>query len=172
MSVPYSTQSNEDLIDYEPPHKKMKYESILIQFDVGFLSPSSSNILILDKNTEMYMYNEKPIMQFQTVEGADIYIIGNMIENIIDINKGYTLDEIYNYFINGKLHIGSVSHNDGKYVKNHMIIKNISTLEHDDNSEIKLHYTTSKKNINNVAWKTIQWDLFSDYVPQFLFNNY
>ena len=174
-------QFNQDLNDYTPPNKKMKYEPILIQFDVGFLLPSSK-IYILGKNIKCYDYNEKyrPILHFQTVEGADIYLIGNMnkdnkdnIDNIdiIDLNKGYTLDEIYNYFINGKLHIGTNSHYNGIH-KNPYFINNISELNHEDNSEIKLHYTTSKKNVNNVAWRTIQWDLFSDYVPQFAFYNY
>ena len=169
--------SNQDLGDYTPPHKKMKYEPVLIQFDVGFLLPSSK-IYILGKNIKCYDYNEnyRPILQFQSVEGADIYLIGNMhkdnIDNIdIDLNKGYTLDEIYNYFINGKLHIGTNSHYNGIH-KNPYFINNISELNHEDNSEIKLHYTTSKKNVNNVAWRTIQWDLFSDYVPQFVFYNY
>ena len=169
----YSIQINQLENDYdimnEPPRKKMKHEPKLIQFDVGYLIPSS-NILILKKTSEPYKYNEnyKPILHFQSVEGADVYIIANMVENTIDINKGYTLDEIYNYFINGKFHIGSVQHYVGNYKINNIIIRNINILDHDDNSEIKIHYTTSIKTQNplNVAWRTIHWDLFSEYVPQ------
>ncbi len=167
----YSIQINQLDNDYdsmnEPPRKKMKYTSELIQFDLGCVIPSS-NILILKKTSEPYDYNEnyKPILHFQSVEGADIYIIANMVENTIDINKGYTLDEIYNDFINGKFHIGTVQYYIGNYKINNLIIRNITIFDHDDNSEIKLHYTTSNKNPLNVGWRTLRWDLFSEYVPQ------
>ena len=171
---------NQEETSIEPPRKKMRMEPLLIQFDVGELS-EDGNIHILktrlEKN-EKYEYNEKyrPVLQFQYVErGVDVYIIGNMIPNsiYIDINKGYTLDEIYKYFIDGNFMIGTINYFYSNNFENYkFIIKNINTLEHEDNSEIKLHYTTSKKNVNNVAWRTIQWDLFSDYVPQFIFYNY
>ena len=165
---------------YEPPSKKMKYESKLIQFSVGYLLKDGSICLTEDKVDKVdkvdelvkreFNTNFKPVLQFQTVEGADIYMIGNLHNDfdydIFDINKGYTLDEIYNYFINGKFHIGSVQHYNNDYRNGIYNIRNINTLDNDNNSEIKLHYTTSRNNSINVAWRSITWDLFSDYVPQ------
>ena len=157
------------------PHKKMKYETKFINFRLGYFNEKDNNIQILSndklelfntENTEninQYKPQYKPILYFQSVDCADIYIIANMIQNNIDINKGYTLDEIFTSFINNKFHIGSIQHYNNK---DQYTIKNIKKLEDDDNSEIKLHYTTSKKNPNNIAWRTITWDLFEEYVPQ------
>lgn len=152
----------------ENPHKKMKHENKLINFQLGYFN-EEDNIQILSndkkiENTEN-INQYKPILHFQSAEGADIYIIANMIQNNIDINKGYTLDEIFTNFINNKFHIGTIQHYNNK---EQYIIKNIKTLEDDDNSEIKLHYTTSKKDPNNIAWRTITWDLFEEYVPQYI----
>ena len=158
---------------YEPPRKKMKYESKLLQFSVGYLLKDGTICLNENKDDkveglEILEFNKvfKPVLHFQSVEGADIYMIANMVEHTIDINKGYTLDEIYNYFINGKFHIGSVQYYIGNYKINNLIIRNITIFDHDDNSEIKLHYTTTNKNPLNVGWRTLRWDLFSEYVPQ------
>jgi len=152
----------------ENPHKKMKYENKLINFQLGYLN-DENNIHILAYNTKIentFNNNQyKPILHFQSAEGADIYIIANMIQNNIDINKGYTLDEIFTNFINNKFHIGTIQHYNNK---EQYIIKNIKTLEDDDNSEIKLHYTASKKDPNNIAWRSITWDLFEEYVPQYI----
>ena len=165
---------------YEPPRKKMKYESKLLQFSVGYLLKDGTICLNENKDDkveglEILEFNKvfKPVLHFQSVEGADIYMIGNLHNNldydIFDINKGYTLDEIYNYFMNGKFHIGSVQHYNNDYMNGIYNIRNINTLDDDNNSEIKLHYTTSRSNSINVAWRSITWDLFSEYVPQTIF---
>jgi hypothetical protein len=165
---------------YEPPRKKMKYESKLLQFSVGYVLKDGTICLTENKNDkvdglEILEFNKvfKPVLQFQSVEGADIYMIGNLHNNldydIFDINKGYTLDEIYNYFMNGKFHIGSVQHYNNDYKNGIYNIRNINTLDDDNNYEIKLHYTTSRTNSINVAWRSITWDLFSEYVPQTIF---
>jgi hypothetical protein len=154
----------------EPPRKKMKCEPLLIQFDVGKLDDNGDVHILLEKyETNVYTEDFKPVLHFQTVEGADYYMIANMIPNsiYIDINKGYTVDEIYKYFITGNFMIGTINYyyfTIHKYYK--FIIKNLNNLDHDDNSEIKLHYTTNRSNPLNVAWRTINWDLFSDYVIQ------
>ena len=36
----------------------------------------------------------------------------------------------------------------------------------EENNEIRLHYTKSRNEIGNVAWRTINWDLFYDFVPK------
>ena len=163
---------------YEPPCKKIKYEYELTQFDVGYLT-RDGEILILENKYVDIEYNDKfykPILHFQTVEFAEIFIIGNLNNNDnnnndtydtvdIDINKGYTLNEIFNYFNRGLFHIGTVHYYDDDTRKGINIIKNIHKLDHESNSEIKLHYTTNRKNKENVAWRSIIWDLFSEFVP-------
>ena len=169
---------------YEPPSKKIKYECELIQFDVGYLT-KDNEILILEnkyENTEYISKFYKPILHFQTVDFADIYMIGNLNNNnnnnidnpnitdntnIIDINKGYTLDEIFNYFIKGMFSIGLVRHFDEDTKKGIPIIKEIYDFDHESNSEIKLHYTTNRQYEENVAWRSINWDLFSEFTIKY-----
>jgi len=164
---------------YEPPCKKFKYECELIQFDVGYLTKDGEILILENKYVDIEYIDKfyKPILHFQTVEFAEIYIIGNLNNNIdnpditdntniININKGYTLNEIYNYFNRDLFHIGTVQYHDDDTRKGINIIKNIHKLDHESNSEIKLHYTTNRKNKENVAWRSITWDLFSEFVPQ------
>lgn len=161
---------------YEPHSKRVKYDYELIRFDIGYLT-KDGEILILENNYEITEYSSKfykPIMHFQSVDFVDIYIIGNLNNNnnaaciidIIDINKGYTLDEIYNYFIKGIFSIGLLRYFDEDTNKGIRIIKDIYNLDHESNSEIKLHYTTNRQHQENVAWRSITWDLFSDFLPK------
>ena len=149
----------------EPPYKKFKsnHETQYVKFSRAYVSVEGYLILLNNIENDKYYRQYTPVLKFQTVEGADIYIISDIYNDLIDINKNYTLDEIYNYFINGKFNIGSIKHNDSY---SNGIIKNINNLYHDDNSEIKLHYSTTRINSSNVAWRTITWDLFEIYVPQ------
>ena len=150
----------------EPPYKKFKsnHEPQYVKFSRAYLTVEGYLILLNNIETDKYYRQYTPVLHFQTVEGADIYIISDICTDLIDINKTYTLDQIHNYFINGKFNIGSKKHNDAYYRNG--IIKNINNLYHDDNSEIKLHYSTTRLNSSNVAWRTITWDLFEIYVPQ------
>ena len=82
---------------------------------------------------------------------------------LVLINKGYTINEIFNNFINGKYLIGTLKY----YYKNNYnngIIDDISMYQDDVNDEIRLHYTKSRCESGNVAWRTITWDLFEKYV--------
>ena len=174
---------------YEPTKKKMKYEegevecalkSNLLQFKIGYIT-TSGNILLDNKNIkdDDYPYDDdnntlligshkKPfeisLLHFQTFEGGEVYLIEDNWTKI-GLNKYYTINEIYNNFINGKYLIGSLKY----YYKNNYkngIIDDVSEFHDESNSEIRLHYTTSRHEIGNVAWRTITWDLFSEFVPK------
>ena len=161
----------------EPLQKKMKYDHVpkLYQFGVGYVSEDDNTVLL--NNNENNTLKNIPIMHFQTVEGADIYIIANMkynfinldinhvIDSYIDINKGYTLNEIFTKLMNGNFSIGTIQH----YGRNHYykgIISNIRKFEDEDNYEIKLHYTKTRDYPKNIVWRTLSWDLFEEYVPE------
>ena len=163
---------------YERPSKIFKYECELIQFDLGYLT-KDGEILILENKYVDIEYNDKmykPILHFQTINYAKIYIICNLnnnidndyITDIIDITKGYTLNEIFNYFIKGIFSIGLLQYFDEDTNKGISIIKDIHDLYHESNSEIKLHYTTNRQTEGNVAWRSITWDLFLEFIPQII----
>ena len=117
--------------------------------------------------------NNKPIevyiLNFQTFEGGEAYLISNNNDNTdkirkIDINKGYTINEIFNNFMKGDYFIGILHHYYKTYYR-HGIITNVSTFNDKNNDEIKLHYTQDRSYKGNVAWRTITWDLFENFVP-------
>jgi hypothetical protein len=178
----------------EPPKKKIKYdeEIELYQFQIGYLTKKgyilleNKNLLgngceldYLDKDTENNIENdnytilldrhnrpfEMYILQFQSCEGADCYLVSNKYNLQIDINKGYTLKQLFDNFINGNYLIGTVQY----YYKDHYkngIIDTVSSYDDDINDEIRLHYTQLRSYEGNNAWRTINWDLFADLVPK------
>jgi hypothetical protein len=174
-----------EINDYEPPKKMMKYDNVnvniwkteiaLVQFKLGYVT-KKGNILLENKKIEDNMYpdhNDEPeksehfkvyILHFQTFEGGDAYLISNTNTDI-DINKGYTINEIFNNFINGYYKIGMLHHYYQNYYQNG-IINDITTFDDDRNDEIRLHYTQLWSYKGNVAWRTITWDLFEDFVPK------
>ena len=118
--------------------------------------------------------NNKPIvvyiLNFQTFEGGEAYLISNnndTTDNItnIDINKGYTINEIFNNFMKGNYFIGILHYYYKTYYRNG-IITNVSSFDDDSNDEIRLHYTQDKSYEGNCAWRTITWDLFEEFVPK------
>ena len=153
----------------EPPRKKMKYEKEInfYLFDNGYLSEDGTTIIKENITSNMQINPNmqiKPIMQIQQVEGGDIYIIGNMKNNDTILDKYYTLDEIFIKLKNGDFSIGIMNHYCSNMYKN--IITNINDYNHDDNNEIRLHYTKAKSYPENNAWRTIKWDLFAQYIRQ------
>ena len=171
-----SIKSREDTLDheYEPPKKIMKYEYgwqsrlELIQFQFGY-STKKGNILLdkdkhMDENDTLLSdsHNKVYVLNFQTFEGGEAYLITNTIDNItnININKGYSINDIFNNFMKGYYKIGILNH----YHQN-CIITDISTFDNENNDEIRLHYTQDKSYKGNVAWRTITWDLFEKFVP-------
>ena len=187
--------SDYDILDssydnYEPLKKKMKYdeEIELYQFQIGYLTKKGYILLenkkllstdfkldYLDKDIENDNYTilldihnrpfEMYILQFQSCEGADCYLVEDKYNSQIDINKGYTLKELFNNFKNGDYLIGIVQY----YYKDHYkngIIDTLSSYDDDTNDEIRLHYTQLRSYEGNNAWRTIKWDLFADFVPR------
>lgn len=116
--------------------------------------------ILLDRNNRPF---EMYILQFQSCEGADCYLVADKSQ--IDINKGYTLNQLFEHFINGNYLIGIVQY----YYKDHYkngIIDTVSSYDDDINDEIRLHYTQLRSYEGNNAWRTIKWDLFEDFVPK------
>ena len=174
-----------EFCEYEPPNKMMKYEDDtlnknvwksgieLVQFNIGYVTKKGNiflektsednDTLLIDSNNKLC---EVYILNFQTFEGGESYLISNPSDNItnIDINKGYTIREIFNNFMNGYYSIG-ILHCYYKNNNKNGIITDISTFNDDSNSELRLHYTKNKNYYGNVAWRTIKWDLFEDFVP-------
>jgi hypothetical protein len=166
--------------DYEPPKKKMKYEEdtiLLLQFEIGYLTKKGNillenkkildnddnddNVILQDRHNRPF---EMYILNFQTFEGGELYLISDKSQ--IDINKGYTIKYIFENFINGHYLIGTLqAYYKNNYNYTNGIIDNISTYNSDNNSEIILHYTKTKDYDGNVAWRTIHWDLFEEFVP-------
>ena len=170
--------------EYEPPNKKMKYGEnnvILVQFQIGYLTTKGNillenkeiidnyysednddNIIIKDNHNKSF---EMYILNFQVCEGSSLYLIADKTQ--IDINKGYTTKYIFENFINGHYLIGTIKayyKNNYNYING--IIDDISTYNDNKNTEILLHYTKTKDFDGNVAWRTIHWDLFDDFVPK------
>jgi len=179
--------------EFEPPKKIMKYENRnyngnrwkteieLFQFKIGYVTKKGD--ILLEKNSEdskdskdskdndilLIDSNNKPfevyIMNFQTFEGGEAYLIDIDNTTIIDINKGYTINEIFNNFMKGNYFIGILHHYCKDNYKNG-IITDITTFDDDSNDEIRLHYTKNKKYYGNVAWRSMNWDLFEEFVPK------
>jgi len=183
----YNTYDN-----YEPPKKKMKYEEeieckleeeiepVLLQFKIGYIT-KSGNILLdnkniiddeypydADNNTLLIGSHKKPfeisLLHFQTFEGGEAYLIDYNWTKV-GLNKSYTINDIYDKFINGIYLIGTLKYYHKNNYKNG-IIDDVSEFHDEANSEIRLHYTKPRHEIGNVAWRTINWDLFYDFVPK------
>ena len=168
---------------------RCKTEIELVQFKIGYVTKKGD--ILLEKNNEDSKHSEhsehsedsednnillsdsnnKPfkvyIMNFQTFEGGEAYLIANTNDTItnIDINKGYTINEIFNNFMKGNYFIGILHYYYKDNYKNG-IITDITTFDDDSNDEIRLHYTKNKKYYGNVAWRSMNWDLFEDFVPK------
>ena len=190
-NMEYNMEDNmED--NYEPSKKKMKYEEKvevevesepepeLLHFRIGYIT-KSGNILLenkiiiddmypedIDNNTLLMGCNKKPfeisVLNFQTFEGGEVYLIDDNWTKIV-LSKSYTKSEIYNNFINGKYLIGTLKYYHKNNYKNG-IIDDVSAYYDEANSEIRLHYTEPRNKSGNVAWRTINWDLFYDFVPK------
>jgi hypothetical protein len=150
----------------EPPTKKQQIE---LNYCEAYIT--KSNKLVLKNN---YEYNKGKnndddiiinsdnnpmklfVLQFQTVDAADIYLF-------LDIgDETKTLKEIFAKFMNGNLTIGIEEH----YGNSNRWITYGGTINDEPNSEIKLHYTTTKSYPDNHAWRSTTWDLFEEFVPK------
>jgi hypothetical protein len=103
--------------------------------------------LIIKDNSIKYVFH------FQTVDCAKIYAINSNPTEII-MSKYH----LYQNLIKGIYDIGIV------YINNFNTITNIKSYNDADCDEIRLHYTESRSNTNNIAWRSINWDLFEDII--------
>lgn len=171
---------------YESPCKKMKYEEEYVTFQTGYIT-KKCNILLQNKEIEYehdHEHDYEPehehddnkilrnfhnipfelnILHFQTGEGYDLYLLVDNLHN--DVNKTYSINEIFNNFLNDDYLIGTLQHY-GKNNYGNGIIDNLSKFNDDANEELKLHYTQPRCYSGNVAWRTINWDLFEKFVPK------
>jgi hypothetical protein len=153
---------------------KIDNETDLVQFKIGYVT-KKGNILLenndyTDDNDSLLIdSNNNPfkvyILNFQTFEGGEAYLITNIIDKIIDIDKNYTITEIFNNFMKGYYFIGILHY----YYKNNYkngIITDVSTFDNEIYNEIILHYTKTRNYEGNIAWHTINWDLIEEFGPK------
>ena len=109
----------------------------------------------------------KMAFHIQTVTAAAVYAIFNNdqwsnsydLYNYICLNRN-TEKELYNLLIEGKFDIGVAR------LGSYHIIKEIKPYSHDDYDEIRLHYTEPRTTEGNVAWRSINYDTFKDFVDE------
>ena len=109
----------------------------------------------------------KMAFQLQTVTAAAIYAIFNTDQWSINYDlyrylcfSRNTNQELYELLIEGKFDIGIAR------LGSYHIIKEITPYSHDDNDEIRLHYSEPKTTEENIAWRSIKWDCFKDIVDE------
>ena len=109
----------------------------------------------------------KLAFHLQTVTAAAIYAIFNTDQWSINYDlyryiclSWHTNEELYELLIEGKFDIGIAR------LGSYHIIKEITPYSHDDNDEIRLHYSEPKTTEGNIAWRSINWDCFKDIVDE------
>lgn len=101
------------------------------------------------------------VMHFQTADTVKIYAVLNNTYNWVTGINNYSKAEILEKLKQGEFYIGTIGLGDPSN-----LIRRILSYEHDDNSEIHLHYTKPRGYPGNVAWRSINWDLFAEFVSQ------
>jgi hypothetical protein len=122
-----------------------------------------NNIEFIKKQSELKKF--KMAFHIQSVTAAAIYAIFNNDEwsnsydlyNYLCLHRN-TKEELYDLLIEGKFDIGVAR------LGSYHVIKEINSYSHDDNDEIRLHYTKPRTAEGNVAWRSITWDAFKDIV--------
>jgi len=117
--------------------------------------------------TQMDLGKFRLAFHFQTVDGACIYAVTNKDTWLIDIEVyrhikkyPYTRRTLFKILLLGHFDIGVTR--IGKY----HVISDITSYNDESNSEIRLHYTKPKATNGNVAWRSINWDLFRNMVDE------
>jgi len=138
----------------------------MYQTDEGleFIPDPNDYVFMQEKSDEGKF---KLAFRFQTVDCAEIYAIFNSEKwtNSFELYKYTCLQrntkkELYKLLIEGEFDIGVSRLNSYQLIKHH----DITSYNHDDNDEIRLHYTQPRSVSGNVAWRSITWDLFKDIV--------
>jgi hypothetical protein len=109
----------------------------------------------------------KMAFHIHSVTAAGIYAIFNIDQWTINEDlyrylclSRQTKEDLYDLLIEGKFDIGIAR------VGSYHVIKEITPYSHDDNNEIRLHYTEPRTFEGNVAWRSITWDAFKDIVDE------
>jgi hypothetical protein len=109
---------------------------------------------------------------FQTVDCASIFAVTNKATWKIDLDiykylqkNPYDSRTLFKLLLLGHFDIGAAR--AGSY----HVIKNITPYSDESNSEINLHYLYPRSRPGNVAWRSINWDLFAPMVQQITVNN-
>ena len=127
--------------------------------------PNPNDVDFIKKQSELGKF--KMAFHVHSVTGAAIYAIFNNNEwsNSYDLYHYLCLhrntnEEMYDLFIEGKFYIGVAR------LGSYHVIKEITPYSHDDNDEIRLHYTKPRTAEGNIAWRSITWDVFRDIVDK------
>ena len=127
--------------------------------------PNTNDIDFIKEQCELRKL--KLAFRFQTVTCAEIYAIFNNDQwsNSYDLYRYVCLGrntnkELYNLLIEGNFDIGIAR------LGSYHAIKEITPYSHDNNDEIRLHYTQPKTTEGNIAWRSITWDAFKDIVDE------
>ena len=103
---------------------------------------------------------------FQTVDGVCLYAVTK--DNwYIDMptyrhlkKNPYTRRMLLKLLMLGHFDIG------GTRLGSYHIISNVKSFNAAENNEIKLHYNYPRSYAGNVAWRSINWDLFKQFVEE------
>jgi hypothetical protein len=103
---------------------------------------------------------------FQTVDGVCVYAI-TKDKWYIDLpiyrhlkKNPYTRRMLLKLLILGHFDIG------GTRLGSYHIIRDVKSYNSEENNELKLHYTYPRSYAGNVAWRSIKWDLFKQFVEE------
>ena len=123
--------------------------------------PNPNDTEFIKKQCELG--NFKMAFHLQSVSCAAIYAIFNNDQwsNTYDLYKYICLKrntkkELYDLLVEGKFDIGIAR------LRSYHVIKEITPYSHDNNDELRLHYTAPKTLEENVAWRSITWDAFTE----------
>ena len=106
-------------------------------------------------------------VHFQTVDCACLYAVTNKETWKIDLEiytylqkNPYDRRTLFKLLLLGHFDIGVAR------IGSYHLIKDITPYSDEANSEINLHYMYPRYEPSNVAWRSINWDLFAPMVDQ------
>ncbi len=99
------------------------------------------------------------VLHFQTTGTVRVFAVLNQTYNSPTEINHYSKAEIFAKLKKGEFEIGTITLGDQPD-----LIRHRTPYLHDDNSELRMHYTHPRKAAGNLAWRSITWDLFADEV--------
>ena len=122
-----------------------------------------------DKAIEQQIESDKfrLAFHFQSVDCVAIYAIIKKPLWEIDLafyqylkRNPYDKKTLFNLLVMGNFDIGI------SQLGSYHLVKDITAYDNEINNEIHMHYTQPKSNPENVAWRSITWDLFASLVTE------